>query len=208
MQSKLEKPTSEDFGTVLIVDDDPQIRLLIARFLERYGYEVVGLPDGRTLEATLAKARFDLVILDIMLPGSSGLDLCRAIRQSCTTPVMMLTARGRDDDRIVGFEAGADDYLPKPFNPLELLARTRAILRRSRPGAGPERREASSLRHFDGWMMDLRKRELTSPQGMLIELSTGEFDLLAVFVDNPNRALTREALMEMAKTRAYDSFDR
>ncbi len=198
-----------DYGRVLIVDDDPEIRLLVARFLQRHGYQVAGAPDGVAMMAALAHGDVDLVILDLMLPGRSGFDLCRDVRAASQIPIVMLTARGDEADRIRGLEGGADDYIAKPFSPRELLARVRAVLRRARAAGGGLAAADSALVTFDGWVMDLRRRELFSPPGVLIDLSTGEFDLLAVFVEHANRVLSREALMQFAKTRTSDDpFDR
>lgn len=199
----------DDHGHILVVDDDPQIRLLVARFLQRYGYQVTGVPDGAAMTAALAHCGIDLIILDLMLPGRSGFDLCRDVRAVSQIPVVMLTARSEEADRIRGLEGGADDYIAKPFSPRELLARVRAVLRRARAVHGVMTREGDAVVTFDGWTMDLRRRELFSPPGVLIDLSTGEFDLLAVFVDHANRILSREALMQFAKLRTSDDpFDR
>ncbi len=198
---------TDDHGHVLIVDDDPQIRLLVARFLQRQGYQVTGAPDGRAMLEILGHSPIDLVILDLMLPGRSGIDLCADMRAISQVPIVMLTARSEESDRIIGLEVGADDYVTKPFSPRELLARVRAVLRRYR--ATTNRSRATEIVGFDGWAMDLRRRELTSPSGTLIDLSTGEFDLLAAFVEHANRILSREALMQFAKTRTSDDpFDR
>jgi two-component system OmpR family response regulator len=199
----------DDHGHVLVVDDDPQIRLLVARFLQRHGYQVTGAPDGRVMLDVLAQASIDLVILDLMLPGRSGVELCRDIRASSQVPIVMLTARSEESDRITGLEVGADDYITKPFSPRELLARVRAVLRRSRATQNKDTGRANEFVSFDGWTMDLRRRELISPSGTLVDLSTGEFDLLVAFVEHANRVLSREALMQFAKTRISDDpFDR
>lgn len=199
--------TANDHGHVLVVDDDPQIRLLVARFLQRHGYQVTGAPDGRAMLEALAHSPVDLVILDLMLPGRSGTELCADIRATSQVPIVMLTARSEESDRILGLEVGADDYVTKPFSPRELLARVRAVLRRSRAAASRSR--GTETVGFDGWTMDLRRRELTSPSGTLVDLSTGEFDLLVAFVEHANRVLSREALMQFAKTRTSDDpFDR
>lgn len=199
----------EDHGHVLVVDDDPQIRLLVARFLQRHGYQVTGAPDGRVMLDILAHAPIDLIILDLMLPGRSGVELCREVRATSQVPIVMLTARSEESDRVDGLEVGADDYVTKPFSPRELLARVRAVLRRSRATRRPDAGRASEFVSFDGWTMDLRRRELVSPSGTLVDLSTGEFDLLVAFVEHANRVLSREALMQFAKARTSgDPFDR
>lgn len=202
-------PAADDHGHVLVVDDDPQIRLLVARFLQRHGYKVTGAPDGRVMLDVLRQAEIDLVILDLMLPGRSGFDLCGDVRRTSSVPIVMLTARSEESDRVIGLEAGADDYITKPFSPRELLARVRAVLRRSRTRRGPGVDGSAEPIVFDGWRMDLRRRELTSPTGTLVDLSTGEFDLLVALVEHANRVLSREALMQFAKTRRSDDpFDR
>ncbi|KQK31773.1 two-component system response regulator [Bosea thiooxidans] len=200
---------NDDHGHILIVDDDPQIRLLVARFLQRHGYQVVGAHDGQAMMDVLAHTPIDLIILDLMLPGRSGVELCQDVRATSHVPIVMLTARSEESVRIMGLEGGADDYVTKPFSPRELLARVRAVLRRSRAARGSAEARGSEIISFDGWAMDLRRRELQSPSGTLIDLSTGEFDLLVAFVEHANRVLSREALMQFAKARASnDPFDR
>lgn len=201
--------TADDHGHILVVDDDPQIRLLVARFLQRHGYQVTGAPDGRAMMEALAHSAIDLIVLDVMLPGRSGVELCRDVRATSQVPIVMLTARTEESERISGLEGGADDYVTKPFSPRELLARIRAVLRRSRAAHSSSAAQTSAIITFDGWRMDLRRRELLSPSGTLIDLSTGEFDLLVAFVEHANRVLSREALMQFAKTRTSDDpFDR
>lgn len=197
-----------DHGHILVVDDDPQIRLLVSRFLQRHGYRVTSAPDGRVMQEMMARSPVDLVILDVMLPGKSGLDLCREARVSTQVPIIMLTARGDEGDRIAGLEVGADDYVTKPFSSRELLARVRAVLRRMRGRSASSEPTGSDVVSFDGWSLDLRRRELSSPQAVLVDLSTGEFDMLVAFIEHANRVLSREMLMEFAKTRASDPFDR
>jgi two-component system OmpR family response regulator len=211
--ARLNQPSTpmpnDDHGHILIVDDDPQIRLLVARFLQRHGYQVTGAPDGRMMMDVLAHTPIDLIVLDLMLPGRSGVELCRHVRATSHVPIVMLTARSDENDRITGLEGGADDYVTKPFSPRELLARVRALLRRSRAARGSAEARGNEIIAFDGWTMDLRRRELQSPSGTLIDLSTGEFDLLVAFVEHANRVLSREALMQFAKARASnDPFDR
>lgn len=192
---------------ILVVDDDLQVRQLIGRFLRENGYRVSGARDGREMRETLASAAIDLIILDLMLPGTSGLDLCRELRTASSVPIIMLTAKGEDTDRIVGLEVGADDYLPKPFNPRELLARIRAVLRRAaqqQPGEPPRGR----LITFGGWTLDTLRREVASADGVVVDLSGGEYDVLIAFVEHPNRILTREQLLELARNRSGNAFDR
>ncbi len=193
---------------ILVVDDDSQVRQLIGRFLRENGYRVTGVRDGREMRSTLATADVDLIILDLMLPGTSGLDLCRELRASSSLPIIMLTAKGEDTDRIVGLEVGADDYLPKPFNPRELLARIRAVLRRA---AAPQPESSTGRGHlitFAGWTLDPLRREVTSADGVVVDLSGGEYDVLIAFVEHPNRILSREQLLELARNRVPNPFDR
>lgn len=203
-----DQPVADDHGHLIIVDDDPQIRLLVARFLQRHGYRVTGVPDGREMRDMLRSLPTDLLILDIMLPGVSGFELCREVRATSSVPIIMLTARSEETDRVVGLEMGADDYIAKPFSPRELLARVRAVLRRARSRTDNRPIAQPAFKQFDGWRLDLKRRELISPANVLVDLSTGEFDLLAALVDHPNRVLSREMLMELAKTRSTDPFDR
>lgn len=190
-----------------MVDDDAQIRQLAAKLLREHGHRVSMARDGREMWSVLDGTSIDLVILDIMLPGGNGLDLCREIRTRSAVPVIMLTALGADTDRIVGLEIGADDYLVKPFNPRELLARINAVMRRARGTVGSPQSSGYRL-HFDGWSLDTRRRELTNPDGAIVDLSTGEYELLLTFLDNPQRALSRDLLMDSAKHRIATGFDR
>ena len=186
---------------VLVVDDDGQVSQLIGRFLRENGYRVTGARDGREMRESLATAKIDLVILDLMLPGTSGLDLCRELRASSSLPIIMLTAKGEDTDRIVGLELGADDYMPKPFNPRELLARVRAVLRRAAARPEADRTTGGRLITFAGWTLDMLRREVTSADGVVIDLSGGEYDLLLALVEHPNRVLSRDQLLELARNR-------
>jgi two-component system, OmpR family, response regulator len=193
---------------ILIVDDDADIRALVRDYLERNGMRAEAVADGRAMREALANGRFDLVILDLMLPGEDGLTLCRNLRAHSNLPVIMLTARGEETDRIVGLEMGADDYLPKPFNPRELLARIHAVLRRVR--ALPESSalgEAKVVR-FAGWALDLGSHQLTSPAGVVVPLSSGEYRLLRVFLEHPNRVLSRDQLLDLTRGREASPFDR
>lgn len=192
---------------ILVVDDDAQIRQLATKFLREHGFRVSMARDGREMWQALEHGGVDLVILDIMLPGGNGLDLCREIRGRSSLPVIMLTALGSDVDRIVGLEIGADDYLAKPFNPRELLARINAVLRRSQGPTGARPTGGDCL-VFEGWTLDRRRRELINPAGVVVDLSTGEYDLLLTFLEFPQRVLTREQLMDAAKHRMATGFDR
>ena len=161
--------------TVLVVDDDGQIFQLVAKFLRSSGFHVRTARNGVEMTESLRHGPVDLIVLDLMLPGANGLDLCRDLRRTSTVPVVMLTAKGDDVDRIIGLEIGADDYLAKPFNPRELLARINAVLRRSRLRATqPETARARTIA-FAGWRLDTLKRELTDPAGVVVDLSAGEY---------------------------------
>lgn len=197
---------SETDKHVLVVDDDGEIRHLVGKFLRENGYRVTTARDGREMRQILKDAVVDLVVLDLMLPGTNGLDLCQEIRKSSALPVIMLTARSAEADRIVGLELGADDYLAKPFSPRELLARIKAVLRRAGTTAAP--RGAGRQLKFDGWVLDTQRRELTNPAGVVIDLSTGEYDLLLTFLEAPQRVLSRDQLMDAAKHRLATGFDR
>ena len=192
---------------IVVVDDDAQIRQLAAKLLREHGYRVTTAGDGRGMWSVLDAGMIDLVLLDIMLPGGNGLDLCREIRGKSGVPIIMLTALGSDTDRVVGLEIGADDYLVKPFNPRELLARINAVLRRSR-GSTEAAKGTSHILQFAGWSLDTRRRELADPSGVVVDLSTGEYDLLLTFLESPQRVLTRDQLMDSAKHRIATGFDR
>ena len=201
-------PLGENEGHILVVDDDGQIRHLVAKFLRENGHRVTVARDGREMKQALASSAIDLIVLDIMMPGGNGLELCRELRKSSAMPIIMLTARGSDTDRIVGLEIGADDYLAKPFNPRELLARINAVLRRSRSAQGKPTTQSGYQLMFEGWTLDTQRRELTNPDGVVIDLSTGEYDLLLSFLEAPQRVLTREQLLDAAKHRIATGFDR
>jgi len=196
---------------ILIVDDDPEIRRLLVDYLARNGFEAVAARDGREMWQTLGRRVIDLIVLDLMLPDSDGLTLCRDLRAKpgvANTPVLMLTARGEETDRIVGIEMGADDYLVKPFNPRELLARIKSILRRTRALPPNLRPEPIRCLGFSGWCLDTATRLLTSPDGVATPLSGGEYRLLRILLDHPNRVLNRDQLSEMIQGREADPFDR
>jgi two-component system OmpR family response regulator len=190
---------------ILIVDDDAEIRDLVSGFLKRNGYRTLTARDGRAMRQALADYKFDLVVLDLMMPGEDGLSLCRDLRAKSKLPVIMVTARGEETDRIVGLEIGADDYLPKPFSPRELLARIRAVLRRASDVGDPPVREQVT---FDGWTLDLGGRSLADPSGQPIELTGGEFELLKAFVERPQRVLSRDQLLDITRGRDPILFDR
>ncbi len=193
---------------ILVVDDDAQIRDLLHDYLARNGYRVTVAANGKQLRAAVAASRPDLVILDLMLPGEDGLTLCRDLRAASSLPIIMLTARGEETDRIVGLEMGADDYLAKPFSPRELLARIKSVLRRARSMPDNLQPEAVKGFRFAGWYLDVATRNLTSPAGLLIALGGTEFRLLRAFLDHANRVLTREQLIELMLSRDAGPFDR
>ncbi len=199
----------EDSPHVLVVDDDREIRDLLARFLTKHGLRVTTAGNGAEMRAALADWRIDLVVLDIMMPGEDGLTLCRQLRAESSLPVIMLTAMGEEVDRIVGLEMGADDYLSKPFNPRELLARIKAVLRRAGDAtAAAAETGAGTVLTFAGWNLDLDRRELKAPDGATASLSGGEFDLLAAFATHPQRVLSRDQLLDLARGRDAQPFDR
>lgn len=197
---------------ILIVDDDPQIGDLISDYLQRHHYRVSLAKDGRAMERELKKANVDLIVLDIMLPGEDGLTLCRKLRDASSLPIIMLSAVGEETDRVAGLEVGADDYLSKPFSPRELLARIKALLRRSR-GELSERRHSTSLEkladiEFANWRLDRNKRRLIAPDEVVVPLSAGEYELLLAFLENANRILTRDQLLDLTRGRESGPFDR
>lgn len=195
-----------DSNHILIVDDDPDIRSLLCGFLHKNGYQATAVEDGNAMHAALKARNFDLVVLDIMLPGDDGLTLCRNLRRNSTIPIIMLTALGGETDRITGLETGADDYLPKPFNPRELLARIRGILRRAHSTTAL--REPTRQVRFAGWVLDTIARHLVSPSGVVVPLSSAEYRLLQTFVRHPRRILNRDQLLELTRGHDSQSFDR
>ncbi len=191
---------------ILMVDDDPGIRDVVSEFLTRHGYTVETAGDAQTMERALDRGDIDLMVLDVMLPGEDGLSICR--RMAGQGPaIIMLSAMGEDTDRIVGLEIGADDYLPKPCNPRELLARVRAVLRRRQEPKVVEDHHGGVL-EFAGWRLDLVRRELRTPQGVVINLSSGEFSLLRALVERPQRVLTRDQLLDFARGPETEAYDR
>jgi DNA-binding response OmpR family regulator len=190
---------------LLVVDDDRETRDLLSMYFREQGFDVDAVKDGPDMDAWLGAHSTDLVILDLMLPGEDGLSLARRLRADHKLPIVMISARGEEIDRIVGLEVGADDYVPKPFNPRELLARVRAVLRRSSPEPAAPETEASS--EFGPYRLDVEKRLLVKA-GEEVELSRAEFDLLHVFVEHPNRVLSRDSIMDLLSGRERDPFDR
>ncbi|MDK9704473.1 MAG: response regulator [Sulfuritalea sp.] len=193
---------------LLVVDDDREIRKLLTEYLEQAGYRVSAVGDGKTMRRMLDSHRVDLVVLDLMLPGEDGLALCRDLRAHSNLPVLMLTARGTEVDRIVGLEMGADDYLAKPFNPRELLARIKSILRRAQ--SLPPNLEAEDIAafRFAGWTLDVGARHLVAPDGLVVPLSGAEYRLLRVFLEHAQCVLSRDQLLELANGREPILFDR
>src|SRR5487761_2274810 len=196
-----------DHPHLLIVDDDREIRSLLGQYLEKNDFRTTAVPDAREARRVMERAAIDLIVLDLMLPGEDGLTLCRELRRHSQVPIIMLTARGEDVDRIVGLEVGADDYLAKPFNPRELLARIRALLRRSdTPRASLETTKQSSYR-FGDFLLNIDTHDLHR-NGMNVPLTAGEFNLLHVFVEHPNRVLSRDIIMDLLKGYERSPFDR
>lgn len=193
--------------SIVIVEDDPPLRMLTARALQEHGYVVRPASSAAEMWVAFEGGPVDLVLLDIMLPGTDGIDLCRQIRRKSEVPIIFISARGSEADRVIGLELGADDYLAKPFGTRELIARIRAVLRR----VGSERQPGDfreSEAHFDGWSVNFPRRELRSPSGAVVELTGAEFDLLGSFLSHPQRVIARERLIELSRTRLGDSSDR
>jgi two-component system, OmpR family, response regulator len=194
---------------ILIVDDHREIRELVSRALSKEGFRVSVAADGQAMHKVLADSRIDLILLDLMLPGEDGLSLCRSLRTKSKIPIIMLTAKGDEVDRVIGLEMGADDYLPKPFGSRELIARIRAVLRRAQE---PDRPAGSNERPkqycFDHWRLDVGTRELIRDDGATLPLSTGEYELLVALVQRPQRVLSRDQLLDLARGRAANALDR
>ena len=195
---------------IVVVDDNRDIRDLVARYLSHHDYRVTAVESGAALRKLMEKAAPDLIVLDIMMPGEDGLSVCRQLRTTSSTPVVCLTAMAEDTDRIIGLELGADDYLVKPFNPRELLARIRAVLRRGGNGAPAPAGsiQVGKVVRFGPWELDMGRQELTGTDGVGIPLSTAEFRLLKVFIENPMIVMSREKLLDLTIGRNADPFDR
>ncbi|WP_129781964.1 response regulator [Peristeroidobacter soli] len=190
---------------LLVVDDDNDIRLMLAEQLSKAGYSVSTASNGQEMRRTLDREHADLIVLDLNLPREDGLALCRELRSRASTPVIMLTARSEPIDRVLGLEMGADDYLTKPFEPRELLARIRNVLRRTHSLPANLQAISGGVAQFSGWTLDLQKRHLIDPRGRVVVLSGAEFRLLRVFISHPNRVLTREQLVSLSTGRPYES---
>lgn len=193
---------------ILVVDDDREIRTLLGRYLDDQGFRVSAAANRRECEQRLGSGQFDLIVLDVMLPDGSGLDMCRSLRdRKPHIPVILLTALKEDVDRIIGLELGADDYLGKPFNPRELIARIRAVLRRSVPEEAPAPPRPPIYR-FASYSLEPDTRKVTDAQGVTVDLTGAEFDLLQVFLDRPGRLLSRDQLLELTQGRERDPLER
>jgi two-component system OmpR family response regulator len=193
---------------ILVVDDDREIRELLSRFLRKHGLRVDVAASGREMKGILGQANIDLVVLDRIMPGEDGLTLCRELRNESSVAIIMLTLLGADTDRIVGLEMGADDYVQKPFNPHELLARIRAVLRRAHDLPQQHALQRPPQLRFAGWTLDRMRRRLETPAGVAVVLTDGEFDLLVAFAEHPQVTLSREQLLDLARGRAAVAFDR
>jgi two-component system, OmpR family, response regulator len=195
---------------ILVVDDDREICDLVTRYLSKHGMRARGAANGREMRKALEDWSIDLIILDLMLPGEDGLTLCRNLRATSKIPIIMLTAMGEETDRIIGLEMGADDYVAKPFNPRELLARIKAVLRRAETVADRSAKdvEQPGVHIFEGWQLNLDNRKLISPRDVLVSLSAGEYELLSAFVTHPQRVLTRDQLLDLSRGRQALPFDR
>jgi len=200
----LPSPAADPVPHILVVDDDPDLRALISAFLSQNGYIVTEASSGKAMDSVLKNQTIDLIVLDFMMPGEDGLSICKRLVSDGGPPVIMLSARGEEVDRIVGLELGADDYLGKPFHPRELLARIRAVLRR----ADKQRSDHSPLTAFFGWQLDNLKRILIRPDGVQVALSNTEFELLRVFLDRPGRALTRDQILDFLHGANSENYDR
>jgi len=197
-----------DHGHILIVDDQREICDLVQEYLSSEGYRVSTAHEGAGMRRVIGQDPVDLVILDLMLPGEDGLTLARSLREESSVGIIILTGRGETVDRIIGLEMGADDYLPKPFHLRELLARVKSVLRRASNRSDDRQAASRPKARFAGWNLDLATRELLSPSGEEVRLTTGEFDLLAAFVNNANQVLTRDRLLDLARNRESGPFDR
>ncbi len=193
---------------ILVVDDDREIRDLLSRFLRKNGLRVDVAADGREMKQILGQAKIDLVVLDRVMPGEDGLALCRELRNTSRMPIILLTLLGADTDRIVGLEMGADDYIQKPFNPHELLARIRAVLRRTNELPLDNTLQKARVLRFGGWILDRSRRRLQTQANVTVVLTDGEFDLLTAFAEHPLVVLSREQLLDLTRGRSAVAFDR
>ncbi len=193
---------------ILVVDDDREIRELLAKFLERQRFRVTTARDGKEARRSFSNGHFHLVVLDLMLPGEGGMEIAHWLRTEGKVPIIMLTAMAEETDRIIGLELGADDYVTKPFNPRELLARIRAVLRRTGETDDRAPETVAKTYSFSGWMLETARRRLLDPAGIEVALTGGEYDLLVALLDRPNRVLTRDMLLDLLRGRQAGPFDR
>lgn len=197
---------------LLVVDDDPEINQLLKDYLQQHDYRVSTACNGKEMQRVLEKHQIDLVILDIMLPGEDGLSLCRRLREQSDIMIIMLSAAGEEADRVIALELGADDYLTKPFSPRELLARIKALARRTTGTLAVQRKKHHIAKlpniQFLNWTLDCNLRRLLDPDGLVIPLSNGEYELLLAFLENPRRVLTRDQLLDVTRSREGGPFDR
>lgn len=193
---------------LLVVDDHRDIRESLSRYLGNHGYRVSAAAGGDEMKRILRNGAIDLVVLDIMLPGDDGLTLCRHLRETTALPIILLTAVADDTDRVIGLEMGADDYVTKPFNPRELLARIRAVLRRSESLPPQKSGVAGETLHFSGWTLDVKRRDLLDANGVVVTLSTGEYRLLVALLNRPGIVLSRDQLLDLTRGRDAQVYDR
>jgi two-component system OmpR family response regulator len=208
MEALNERDVRSRTTRALIVDDNVELRELLSGYLTRFNIASEAAGDGTGMRKALAASRFDVIILDLMLPGEDGLELCRELRSNSDIPILMLTARCEPTDRIIGLELGADDYMAKPFEPRELVARIQSILRRVRDDRDAPRTDERSSIRFDDWQLNGVLRQLQAPDGLVVPLSNAEFRLLWVFLERPRRVLNREQLLDAARGRSIEAFDR
>jgi two-component system OmpR family response regulator len=208
MEALNERDVRSRTTRALIVDDNIELRELLSGYLTRFNIASEAVGDGTGMRKALAASRFDVIILDLMLPGEDGLELCRELRSNSDIPILMLTARCEPTDRIIGLELGADDYMAKPFEPRELVARIQSILRRVRDDRDVPRTDERSSVRFDDWQLNGVLRQLQAPDGLVVPLSNAEFRLLWVFLERPRRVLNREQLLDAARGRSIEAFDR
>ncbi|MEK1939521.1 MAG: response regulator [Pseudomonas sp.] len=208
MEALNERDVRSRTTRALIVDDNIELRELLSGYLTRFNIASEAVGDGAGMRKALAASRFDVIILDLMLPGEDGLELCRELRSNSDIPILMLTARCEPTDRIIGLELGADDYMAKPFEPRELVARIQSILRRVRDDRDAPRNDERSSIRFDDWQLNGVLRQLQAPDGLVVPLSNAEFRLLWVFLERPRRVLNREQLLDAARGRSIEAFDR
>lgn len=206
MSAHSQTATESVTDTVLLIDDDARLRTLVEDHLTEFGLKVVALPDGRKIAETLKTSQIDIVILDLGLPFEDGLSLCRKIRAESNVPILILTARGDEVDRVLGLEMGADDYLAKPFSPRELIARIKAILRRTRLAAPPARTEVENV-SFGPFTYDFQHQKLLR-DGQIVGITSGEAKLLGILVRHAGQALSRQQIMVLSRGRSYGPYDR